>query len=49
MIEKTFFEKAKHVLKRIAKNNGVKIENTRFNILFQQLVNNVKKNGWSKR
>merc|ERR1712223_1104348 len=46
LISKGQTEEAKHVLKRIAKNNGVKIESTRLNILFEQLVNNVKKNGW---
>ena len=49
LISKGQTEKAENVLKRIAKRNGVDIEKTRFSILFEQLVNNVKKNGWSQR
>ena len=34
--------------KRIAKYNGIEIEKTDFHQLFEHLVNDVKKKGWSK-
>ena len=49
LISKGQTEKAENILKRIAKYNGVGIENTKFHTQFNDLVNNVKKNGWCKR
>ena len=49
LISKGKTEKSEDILKSIAKNNGIEIDSTRFNSLYEILVANVKKKGWSKR
>ena len=49
LISKGQTEKAEKILKKIAKYNGFEIERTNFQDLFDDLVNNVLKNGWNKR
>ena len=49
LISKGKTEKSEDLLKSIAKNNGIDIDSTRFNSLYEILVANVKKKEWSKR